>query len=72
MTDTPMNRTLRGTVAVCMLMLCWLLIGWIVLAGDPENSLHASALAWAFAMQLGIMAGLGFGAALERWPGAKN
>ena len=65
---SDINRSWRTGIAVVMLILCWLLIWWIVVDGDPKNSLHTSALAWAFATAMGIMAGLGFGAIVNYLP----
>lgn len=47
------------------LVFCLGLIVLVLLYGKPDNSLHASGLAWAFSMVGVVLAGLGFGAALQ-------
>lgn len=63
MTETvDVGRTWTTVIAICSLLFNAAVILYIVLAGDPVNSLHTSALAWCFASGLAILAGLGFGA----------
>lgn len=51
MTDPrPPSRTALLAVTVAVLIVCFVLIWRLVLAGDPANSLHTSALAWAFSL----------------------
>jgi uncharacterized membrane protein YdcZ (DUF606 family) len=57
----------NGTVGFCVL-----LIVFVVVRGDPANSLHQSALAWAFALFGGVLAGIGFGAVAQLLPGLKK
>lgn len=42
-------------------LLAWALILLSYLQGDPANSLHQSAQAWAFTVVLGILAAYGIG-----------
>jgi len=37
-------------------------IAYLIARGRPDNSLHASALSWAYLTAAGILAGIGFGA----------
>jgi hypothetical protein len=47
------------------------LVVWLMLYGKPENSLHTSALSWAFTLSAGVLAGVGFGAVAHLIPGFK-
>jgi len=42
--------------AYVILLLCWVLIGWVMWKGAAGNPLHAEALSWAFWLQLVILA----------------
>ena len=64
----PFNRSWQAAIIIATVVLCWALIWWIVVDGDPKNSLHASALAWAFATVMGVMVSLGVGAIAQFWP----
>jgi hypothetical protein len=62
---TNLNATVKGAIAIAALIANAAVIAFAILAGDPKNSLHASALAWSYASALAILAGLGFPAALS-------
>jgi len=47
------------------LLFCWALIAYITVKGDPANSLHTSAMSWAFFSWLAVFGGYVFGAAWE-------
>jgi hypothetical protein len=47
------------------------LVVWLMLYGKPDNSLHTSALSWAFTLSVGVLAGGGFGAVADLIPGFK-
>lgn len=68
----PFNKSWQAGIIIGTVVLCWILIGAIVWKGDPHNSLHSSALAWAFTVNVGAMAGLGFGTAVQYLPSAKS
>lgn len=50
---------------------CAALIAYIVVAGDPANSLHQSALAWSFTLSGAMLGGYLFGATWEIVKGTK-
>lgn len=66
MTDFFSLRS-RLVIGVVSLALCFFLIGFLVINGNPDNSLHQSALAWAFTGSFAILGGFGFGKVLEVW-----
>ncbi len=57
--ELPKRRT-RRRIVVVTLFACFSLIGWIVAEGDPTNSLHESAMAWAFWMSMFVIGGFIF------------
>jgi ABC-type antimicrobial peptide transport system permease subunit len=59
------TRGTRKKLVIASLLFCWTTIIYIVLKGDPTNSLHTSALAWAFASWLATFGAYVFGAAWE-------
>lgn len=61
MTDEYGQRT-RIWFAGMALAFCGAVIVWLVLYGQSENSLHASALSWAFTVSIGVLAAVGFSA----------
>jgi cytochrome bd-type quinol oxidase subunit 2 len=62
------SKKVRIVFASIALAFCFVLIGYIVLKGSPTNSLHESALAWAFVVTGGTLAGIGFGAIASLLP----
>lgn len=65
MAETPANpapagKTMRVLAGVTSMTYCLVLITCIVVWGVDGNSLHASALAWAFAVYLCVLGGVGF------------
>lgn len=68
------NNSLRGFLAIVSLSFCAALIVWLVLYGKSENSLHVSALSWAWFSFLGILISAGIieasGPAIEAWSGS--
>lgn len=55
------------TVAFCFLIIA--LITWM---GDPTNTLHTSALAWAFSTVIFVLGGFIFGAVYDNYNMYKN
>lgn len=53
-------------------IVCWVVVGLVTVYGKPGNSLHESAQSWAFAMIGIVLAGLGFGAAMQIVTGMKK
>lgn len=66
MTDTPpaptMNNSWRTAIAITALLFNAAIILFCLLRGHPDNSLHASALAWSYMVGIAILGGLGIGA----------
>jgi hypothetical protein len=63
-TDTPepVNTSWRIAFAWAALGFTGGVVWWLLLYGKADNSLHASALSWAFMISGGVLAGVGFGA----------
>ena len=66
------SKRIRLNFAVSTVAFCVGLIAFLVWNGQAENSLHQSALAWAFALFGGVLAGIGFGAVAQLLPGLKK
>lgn len=62
----PSQHTQRVFVTV-MALFCWSLIVYIVGWGDPHNSLHTSALAWAFGTSTAVVFAYVFGSSVDTW-----
>lgn len=62
--EPPANKTLRALIGLATLGGTSMLIVWLMLYGKGDNSLHTSALSWAFTLHALILVGFGFGAAL--------
>lgn len=56
-----MNNTLSVVLAMLVLAFHSSIIVGCLLSGDPANSLHTSAMSWAFATDILILAGFGIG-----------
>jgi hypothetical protein len=55
------NNTWRAGFTVCTFLFNAGIIVFCLLKGEPTNSLHSSAMSWAFFVDLTILAGLGIG-----------
>ena len=60
--QTPISRDFRTGIAVGVMALAMLAIGYLIGWGRPDNSLHDSAMAWSFTVVLAILAGIGVSA----------
>lgn len=49
-----------------MLIACCATVGWLLVYGKADNSLHSSALSWSFTLIGVIVIGFGIGAALPQ------
>jgi drug/metabolite transporter (DMT)-like permease len=58
--------------AVVGLIFCGATIAWLIAWGQPDNSLHASALSWSYTLAAGLFAGVGFGAIAYLITGTKE
>lgn len=63
-----MNSSFRIAFAIAFLIFFSFIIVYLIFYGKPDNSLHSSALAWAFLGDMGILAALGFGQIVESIP----
>lgn len=46
MSDAIMNKSARAGISVAVLVYCLGMMTWLVVYGNPENSLQQSAFAW--------------------------
>jgi len=67
----PTRRTRRAFVITTMLF-CWAVIVYVVVWGNPANSLHTSALAWAFGTSTATLFAYVFGAVIDNWNVLRN
>ena len=74
MTETNQNlvktmpkRSTRRNIVYATLIICFGLISYLVWGGDPTNSLHESALAWAFSTSIFVIGGYVFGAVMDNY-----
>ncbi len=59
------KRSTRRNIVYATLIFCFLLIGYLVYAGSPDNSLHESGLAWAFSTSIFVIGGYVFGSVID-------
>jgi hypothetical protein len=62
----PSMRTRRNFVIATMLF-TWAIIVFVLLRGEASNSLHSSALAWAFATNAAIIGAFIFGVGWDHY-----
>ena len=62
----PSQRARQGFV-VTTLIFCWSIVLFVVFYGDPANSLHSSALAWAFGTSAAVLFAYVFGVVADNW-----
>ncbi len=66
MTDTQQSymprRSTRRKIVYATLFTCAQVVGYVLVMGDPANTLHASALSWAFTLAGATIGGYIFGA----------
>jgi len=60
----PKRRT-RRNIVYATLIFTFGLVGYLVGFGTPENSLHVSALAWAFSTTIFVIGGYVFGSVVD-------
>ncbi len=69
MTDTPQNymprRSTRRKIVYATLFTCAQMAFYIIGWGDPANTLHTSALSWAFTLAGATIGGYIFGAVYD-------
>ncbi len=59
------KRSTRRNIVYGTLLFCFLLIGYLIFAGNPDNSLHESGMAWAFSTSIFVIGGYVFGSVLD-------
>jgi hypothetical protein len=59
------SASTRKRIVVLTLLFCWSVIAYLIFGGDPLNSLHTSALAWAFATSGGVIGAYVFGSVYD-------
>ena len=70
----PSRRT-RKNIVIYTLLLCTSIVYTIIFAGNPENSLHVSALGWAFSVYMTTVFAYVFGAVVDNfnfWKSSKS
>lgn len=65
--DIGISRQAKNNYAIYGLTVTTILIGWTTYFGNPANSLHVSAQAWAFAGFFGVLASRGFDTIVNLW-----
>ena len=60
-------RSTRKQIVVGTLLFCATVIGGVIWKGDPTNTLHTSALAWAFSTSVAVIMGYVFGAVYDNY-----
>jgi hypothetical protein len=60
----PSRRT-RKRFVIATMTFCAIVITYVVGWGEPQNSLHTSALAWSFGTAVATMFGYVFGAVID-------
>lgn len=64
--ETPApSRSTRKALVAGVLFGCAVLIGFVVGWGEPTNTLHTSALSWAFSLSGAMLGGYLFGVTWE-------
>lgn len=61
------NKTIRKNIVVSTLLFCWSLIIWLIADGEASNSLHTSALAWAFGTSVMVIMAYVFGSVVDNF-----
>jgi hypothetical protein len=69
MSDIPQeyvaSATTRRRIVVTSLLISWGFIAWLILRGNPANSLHESALAWSYAYNILVLFAYSFGTIIK-------
>jgi hypothetical protein len=59
------SATTRRRIVVTSLLISWGFIAWLILRGNPANSLHESALAWSYAYNILVLFAYSFGTIIK-------
>lgn len=60
------NKTGKAVVAITLMVFCIVTIIWLLLYGQPGNSLHASALSWSYTVLVVAAGALGLDTAIAK------
>lgn len=72
-TNLPLpTKTTRKNIVVTTLLFCWAIIVWLIADGEPSNSLHSSALAWAWGVSMTVIMAYVFGAVVDNFNALKS
>lgn len=63
---TGPTRQVAKNIVSATLMFCWTLILFLVVYGSPSNSLHISALSWAFTLNGAVIGAYLFGIGYDK------
>ncbi len=63
--DQIPKRSTRRRIVYVTLIFCYAMIALLSFIGDADNSLHQSALSWAFSLSIFVIGGYIFGAVIE-------
>lgn len=68
------SMTTRKNFVIVTLLATWSIIVFVLLKGEPTNSLHSSALAWAFMTNAAVLGAFIFGVSWDNsiFTGAKK
>lgn len=65
------KRSTRRNIVYATLIFCFIIIGYLIYNGNPDNSLHESGLAWAFSTSIFVISGYVFGSVIDNLNDAK-
>lgn len=66
------TRKTRKQIVISVLIFSWAVIAYIVIWGSPTNSLHESALSWAYSSMVAVVFAYVFGAITDNYNVWKN
>jgi hypothetical protein len=66
MEKSIINNTGKAIVAITLMLFCLGTIVWLLIEGQPGNSLHASALSWSYTVLVVAAAALGLDVAIAK------
>lgn len=65
--NTAPTRETKRSFAIAALVFSFATISYVVVAGDPTNSLHQSALSWGFTMAMFVMGVYAFSVSYDQF-----
>ncbi len=61
------SRETKRSFAIAALVFSFATISYVVVVGDPGNTLHQSALSWGFTMAMFVMGAYAFSASYDKF-----